>query len=165
VILGDCNDKVSEIADGIPRGALTLAFIDPTGLHAYFETVATLSERGRVDLLLLFADAYDIVRNVELYKENPQSNLDRVLGPHSNWRSKWDALDTWESGKVRRMFAGIYKEQLRRHLGYKVFGEYTIRRAKGALYRLIYASKHERGLEFWDKITRKDKGGQRHLFQ
>lgn len=163
VISGDCNEKVSEVAADIPRGALTLAFIDPTGLHARFETVATLSERGRVDLLVLFADAYDIVRNVELYNDNPQSNLDQVLGPDSNWRPKWEALETRSSARVRKMFAGIYREQLRRHLGYKVFGEHTISGPKGALYRLIYASKHERGLEFWDKITKKDKGGQRHL--
>jgi len=163
VIPGDCNEKVGEVAGEIPRGALTLAFIDPTGLHARFEMVANLSAKGRVDLLVLFADAYDIVRNVELYRQDPQSNLDQVLGPHSNWRSNWDALETRSSGKIRKMFAEIYRGQLRDHLGYKVFGEYTIKGPKGALYRLIYASKHERGLEFWEKITAKDKNRQKNL--
>ena len=58
VIPGDCNENVAQVAGEIPRGALTLAFIDPTGLHARFEMVANLSAKGRVDLLVLFADAY-----------------------------------------------------------------------------------------------------------
>jgi hypothetical protein len=117
-----------------------------------------------VDLLLLFADAYDIVRNVELYKQDPHSNLDEVLGPDSNWRDKWDLLDNWRSTNVRRMFADIYKEQLRRHLGYRQFGEQVMCCTRGALYRLIYATKHERGLEFWNKIAGKEPGGQKRLF-
>lgn len=32
------------------------------------------------------------------------------------------------------------------------------------LYQIIFASKHERGLEFWNKVTKKDRGGQRDLF-
>jgi three-Cys-motif partner protein len=65
VFAGDCNELAQHVASMIPDRALTLAFIDPTGLHAWFETIATLSERGRVDLLVLFADAYDIQRNLD----------------------------------------------------------------------------------------------------
>jgi hypothetical protein len=32
------------------------------------------------------------------------------------------------------------------------------------LYTLVYASKHERGLDFWDKIAHKEPSGQRTLF-
>ncbi len=42
----------------------------------------------------------------------------------------------------------------------KVFGEEVIKGKNGPLYRLVFASKHERGLEFWDKITKKELGGQ-----
>ena len=57
----------------------------------------------------------------------------------------------------------LKKAQLKRQLGYTVFGEMPMPR-KGPIYRLIYASKHERGLEFWDKVTRKELGGQMDLF-
>ena len=63
---GDCNERIHDATALIPDRALTLAFVDPTGLDARFETIATLSSRGRVDLLILFADAYDVVRNVDL---------------------------------------------------------------------------------------------------
>jgi len=165
VFLGDCNESVSQIASAIPDGALTLAFVDPTGLHARFDTIAHLSRRGAVDLLVLFADRHDIVRNVELYDEQGrESNLDQVLGPDSEWRSHWRRLGNQNAENVSKMFAEIYRRQLRDHLGYTRSAEKTMYSAKGPLYRLIYASKHERGLEFWDKITKKDVSGQKDLF-
>ena len=166
VLQGDCNELVHQVTAMIPDRALTLAFIDPTGLHASFETISTLAKRGRVDLLVLFADAYDIQRNVEaVYEPNPNSNLDNVLGPGSNWREKWNGLDDKRGDNVRKLFADLYKNQLSRHLGYKVFAEETMRSVNsGPLYRIIYASKHERGLDFWEKATKKYASGQKRLF-
>ncbi len=161
---GDCNKRVRDIVAEIPAKALTLAFIDPTGLHAHFETIRVLASRGRVDLLILFADAYDIVRNVDTYYRNPNSNLDRVLGPDSGWRREWDGLENRSSSNIRKMFADIYRRQLGRHLRYRAFGEEIVTCKRGALYRLVYASKHERGLEFWNKISNKDPSGQKRLF-
>jgi len=163
VFVGDCNELVQQTASVIPDRALTLAFVDPTGLHAWFETIATLSERGRVDLLLLFADAYDIQRNLSRYWDDRHSNLDRVLGPGVDWRPEWERLENRSSTYVRRMFADLYKGQMRRLLGYRVFGEQPMSSAKGVLYRLIYASKHERGLDFWHKATKKYASGQKRF--
>ncbi len=160
IIKGDCNEQIHDVAAMIPDRALTLAFVDPTGLDARFETIATLSRRGRVDLLILFADAYDVVRNVDLYRQQSNSRLDQVLGPDSDWQTMWDQLDNRCRGNVRRKFADVYCRQLERHLGYKQFGKETIMKGTMPLYTLIYASKHERGLEFWDKIATKDPGGQ-----
>src|SRR5258706_1695949 len=70
VFAGDCNSVVHKIANMIPPRALTLAFIDPEGLHARFDTIKALAARGRVDLLILFADRMDIVRNVDLYEKH-----------------------------------------------------------------------------------------------
>jgi three-Cys-motif partner protein len=165
VFRGDCNVCVEQIASRIPDGALTLAFIDPTGLHARFDTIARLSQRGRVDLLVLFADRNDIVRNVDLYEhQGADSNLDQVLGPDSNWRDAWKQLTNRTAPNISKMFADIYKNQLKRHLGYIECAEKTMSSAQGPKYRLMYASKHERGLEFWHKITKKDVHGQREMF-
>jgi three-Cys-motif partner protein len=164
VVVGDCNEQITRIKAMIPPRVLTLAFVDPTGLHAGFQTLATLAHDGRVDFLVLFADGMDIVRNVELYRQQTESNLDFVLGAGSDWRRRWDALEQRTSGRVRDLFAGIFKEQFRRHLSYEAFSEYTICAAHGALYRLIYASKSERGLEFWHKATAKEAGGQKRWF-
>jgi three-Cys-motif partner protein len=160
VLKGDCNLLIKEVVKLIPERALTLAFIDPTGLDARFETIDTLSQSGRVDLLILFADAYDVVRNVDLYRQQSDSKLDQVLGPKSNWQEMWDTLENRCRGNIRRKFADIYKKQLKKHLGYIKFGDVTIKNGNTPLYTLIYASKHERGLDFWNKIANRDPSGQ-----
>ena len=87
VFSGDCNELIEKVIQEIPDRSLTLAFIDPEGLDARFETIRQLTTNRRVDLLILFADAYDIVRNVELlYFNDPNSKLDQVLGQDSGWR-------------------------------------------------------------------------------
>lgn len=163
VITGDCNERIHEIVRTIPDGALTLAFIDPPGLHAHFETLRVLAAKGRVDLLILFADAVDALRNVDTFEVQEDSRLDLVLGPESKWRERREEMNKCNADSLRRLLASIYQDQLR-SLGYTVFGERVMRFRNGPLYRLVFASKHERGLEFWDKVTRKDKGGQRGLF-
>jgi three-Cys-motif partner protein len=164
VLQGDCNSLIDQVASNIPVGSLTLAFIDPEALDHRFETIERLAEAGAVDMLLLFADAYDIVRNIERYVENPNSKLDRVLGPGADWRPGYQSLGNLESATIREYFATVYKKQLSARLGYKGFSEKVITRRGVPLYRLIYASKHSRGLDFWEKILKKDKQGQGDLF-
>lgn len=164
VFPGDCNVVVKDITADIPLRALTLAFIDPEALHVRFETIETLASRGQVDLLILLADRMDIVRNVDRYFQQPHSNLDKFLGPNSSWREKWPQLMNRTGENICKLFADEYKAQLERHLGYRVFGEKTMQSSRGPIYRLLYASKHERGLEFWNKVTRKELGGQTEMF-
>lgn len=162
VFCGDCNERIGEIAAEIPDGALTVAFVDPTGLHADFSTIETLTTNRQVDLLILFADRMDIVRNVELYEQQTDSNLDRVLGPDSDWRSRWQACDSTAPSDVARLFLDIYQDQLRRHLNYEYFGDEVIAKHQNVpLYRLLYASRHERGLDFWAKITSRERESDR----
>jgi len=166
VLPGDCNKLAEKVASMIPDRALTLAFIDPTGLHAHFKTIQTLSTDRRADLLILFADRQDIVRNVETYaKQGSASNLDKVLGPDSNWQELWRELPNHTSEKVCDLFTEIYKRQLERHLGYRFFEQETMSSSQSPLYKLIFASKSERGLDFWQKATRKHASGQGRLFE
>ena len=139
VFRGDCNQEISEIVSEIPQGALTLAFIDPEKLDDLkFETLRVLSGCGRVDLLILFPIAYDVIRNVELYYfPNENSKLDLFLGPNSNWREKWKALGNTQGPAARNFFANLYKDQLKSQLGYQEFGDKTIDGNHGPLYRLI----------------------------
>jgi three-Cys-motif partner protein len=164
VLQGDCNKLISRVIEEIPDRALTLAFIDPEGLDAQFDTISALTTNRRVDLVVLFADAYDIVRNVELYMNDPKSKLDLTLGPESRWRDLWKALGNQNGTNTREMFAKIYMNQLHRHLGYDQFDQHVIKSDHGPLYRLIYASKSPTGLNFWDTATAKDEKGQMDLF-
>jgi three-Cys-motif partner protein len=163
VFTGDCNESVHEIASRIPDHGLTLAFVDPEGLDVRFETLRALTERGRVDLLVLLPDSMDIVRNIKLYLQEP-SKLDLFLGPDSRWRERYRKLGSASRDKLRDLFTDLFKVQLRRHLGYRKFSHKTMKWRQMPLYRVVYASKHERGLEFWNKIAKKDRRGQRRLF-
>lgn len=158
---GDCNERVSDIIYEIPRGALTLAFIDPTGLHVHFQTIKKLSDR-RADLLILFPDAVDVNRNIETYLPQPNSNLDLVLGPDSKWRDKWKELGSCDGLNTRRIFAKLYREQLRQ-LGYSSFGDKVISRRGNPLYRLVFASKDKTALKFWHEALKGDVRNQRQL--
>lgn len=162
---GDCNQNIGLVTDAIPKGALTVAFLDPTGLHLHFQTVQRLSKHGPVDLLILFPDAVDILRNVEhTYFDQPESNLDKVLGANSNWRERKEQLSTAEGTRVRQLFAEIYREQLQDQAGYRYFADEVIRGPSGPLYRLVYCTKHKQGLDFWYKSLQKDSRGQSRLF-
>ncbi|MFH1265456.1 MAG: three-Cys-motif partner protein TcmP [Planctomycetota bacterium] len=164
MLTGNCNELISDIVSMIPAGSLTLAFVDPKGLDAKFATIATLSQHRKVDLVVLFADAYDIPRNVEQhYRHDTNSKLDQVLGPQSGWRVRLDQLSNPTGANKRKLFREIYEEQLRRHLRYTHFRLKPIECPRGLIYTLVYASRHKRGLEFWDKALGKEPSGQRTL--
>ncbi len=153
---GDCNLEIDSIALQIPRGALTLAFLDPTGLHLDMETVRKLSQCGAVDLLILFPDAVDVVRNLEAYFRSENSRLDVVLGAGSCWKDRFQALGNAGGREIRDLFEQIYISQLTKVARYTHFGSKVINGDKGPLYKLVYASKDERGLDFWNKSIEKE---------
>lgn len=164
LVRGDCNARIEEITQHIPPRALTLAFIDPNDIGVHFETLRALASGRQCDFLMLFADATDLARNVDLYERTSDSKLDAMFGPNSGWRDAWAALPDQSGPKKRQFFARMYQQQIARVLGYKGFREKVINGPHGPMYNLIYASKHERGLEFWDKVTKKDRQGQTELF-
>jgi three-Cys-motif partner protein len=163
VLKGDCNELIDKVIDLIPERSLTLAFIDPKGLDAKFSTIEKLAKLRRVDIVALFADAYDITRNIHIYREEPNSKLDQVLGPGSGWREKLDKLPN-PQGFQRKLFAEIYMDQLKCHLGYIEMNSQTISGNNGPLYSLIYASNHQLGLKFWIEALGKNVHGQKRLF-
>ncbi len=164
VLTADCNERIGDIVDLVPARSLVLAFIDPTGLDAKFATIQTLSEGRRADLVILFADAYDMPRNLEQhYRHDPNSKLDQVLGPDSRWRERLDELRNPTGTNKRKLFRQIYQHQLRRRLGYTHFGDKPIKSPRGPIYTLVYASEHKLGLKFWNEALKKEPSGQRTL--
>ena len=105
------------------------------------------------------------MRNADHYYFNqPESNLDRVLGPDSDWRRKKVDLANADASALRQLFASIYEDQLRNLAGYEYFANEVICGPAGPLYRLVYATKHFRGLDFWNKSVKKELSGQLRLF-
>jgi three-Cys-motif partner protein len=164
VIVGDCNTEIAKLVARIPPRSLTLAFIDPEGLHVNFETLRLLTTDRQIDVAVLFADRMDIVRNVTLYAGQSQSNLDRFLGPNIDWRTSWRNLANQNPENICQLFGDIFRSQLETELGFTEFSDTVYKAGQKPIYRIIYASKHPLGGKFWGEISKIDRGGQQTMF-
>lgn len=151
VLLGNANDRIRDIVAQIPPKSLSVAFLDPYNLGLHFSTLQALSER-RSDLIIFFPDHLDVLRNWKAYyKDQYESNLDRVLGPDVPWRSVLENTPPQNRiEQLRRMYEGQI-----RTLGYTQFEYERISMPSGPpLYRLIFCSRHEAGAKIWRGISR-----------
>lgn len=160
LLLGDANVRVSEIIEHVPSNALSLAFLDPYGLHLDYATLKVLAQR-RVDLIIFFPDYLDAVRNAgEYYEGDPDSNLTRVLGT-DEWET---ALHGSRPGQKAEIFRQVYFKQIEA-LGYRYCDFERIRGRDGhPLYVLIFCCRHEVGLKIWRGIVQKKRDGQWTMF-
>lgn len=155
LLRGNANDVVHDVVALLPPRALTLAFLDPWGLHLHFETLRSLSQR-RVDLIIFFPDHMDALRNWKIYRGKTDSNLDQVVGTAA-W---YDAIKSHPRDQWADALTRFYIDQIRT-LGYRYFNHERITRHDGRrLYRLIFCSRHERGGEIWRRVALRKPGGQ-----
>ncbi|UCC28720.1 MAG: three-Cys-motif partner protein TcmP [Phycisphaerales bacterium] len=157
VLQGDANQKVHQSVAEIPPQTLSLAFLDPYGLHLNYETVQVLSAR-RVDFIVFFPDHLDALRNCKyVYRNTPNSNLDRFLGPEVNWHSALNAAPQTKWAEVLRK---LYCGQIRR-LGYTKFESERICVKGRPLYLLIFCSQHPVAAKLWRGVSSKKPDDQR----
>jgi three-Cys-motif partner protein len=104
-------------------------------------------------------------------EQDANTRIDLFFGTRS-WRDIYTTKLKSGQGDIHRLLIDLYKSRLH-ELGYQEvrqgqeFGgdEPLMRNAKQApLYRLLFASKHELGQDFWRKVTRRDLYGQARLF-
>lgn len=159
VIRGNANENVEEVVRQIPSGSLTLCFLDPFGLQLEFSTVKMLSQR-RSDLIIFFPDRLDALRNCEyVYKDNPNSNLDKFLGPSVNWRDQFDATPKEEWARLLRK---LYETSIKT-LGYTKFETERIYAKNNPLYLLVFCSTHPLAAKLWRSVSEKKPDGQRTI--
>lgn len=157
IICGNSNEKISEITQEIPKSALSVAFLDPYGLHLDLETIRHLSILN-IDLIIFFPDHIDALRNWKIvYQDDLNSNLDRVLGT-DNWRDirKEHPPDKWADELIK-----LYQRQLQT-LGFKHFDYERITQPNGVkLYKLMFCTRVPIALNIWGRIASSKPGGQR----
>lgn len=159
VLRGDANARIQELLAAIPaQRALSIAFVDPFGLHFDFKTAEALATR-RCDLIVLLADNMDALRNwARYYLNNLDSPLDRFLG-EPGWRELFAAQGSGLAARLRDR----YVERLQ-SLDYKHFGFQRVENSnKSDIYTLLFASRSDVGLRFWNAAASKDEGGQQKL--
>ena len=148
IIHGDANANIDEVVAEIPPRALSLAFMDPYGLHLHFSTVKALAAR-RADLIVFFPDRLDALRNWKIYDTKPNSNLDRFLGEGVDWRA--GLLET-PKDRWAEVLRNLYVGQLRT-LGYEHFEYERVFAERKPLYLLIFCSHHEAGARIWRGVA------------
>jgi three-Cys-motif partner protein len=171
---GDCNDLVNDIVAHIKQDdwhSLNLAFLDPEGMELRWETVAKLATVQRMDLIINYPQ-YGLNLNMrQAFETTGQTRVDDFFGGQK-WRKIYQ---DWQKGRappgLHRRLIDFYRERLQ-DLGYtevlrddQVGDEPLIRNARrrAPLYRLLFASKHPLGHDFWHKVTRRDVHGQARL--
>jgi three-Cys-motif partner protein len=164
---GDCNKIIDEIISRIPLKALSLAFIDPTGLHFNFPTVQKLATR-KIDLVITFPQGMAIDRNIKKFLKKKSSPLDEWIGDEE-WRNLYyKELKGERDETVEKGIIGYYGKKLEA-LGYqevKMGDEILVRstRKRLPLYCLLFACKHPLGHKLWQEIGKIEPTGQRRFY-
>lgn len=133
--------------------------IDPTAFQFRFESLRRLTRDVRLDLIIIFMTGF-----VRRFIGTPAFGrpLDGFFGT-DRWR-ELIAQDTGRARTIYRALLDLYEGQLRA-LGYLHVNDFSrIAQSRGAtLYHIVFASKHPRGKEFFQKIGQKGRSGQRRL--
>lgn len=171
----DCNNAIKKIITEIGQDypfSLNLAFLDPEGLELKWDTIVALGSIKRMDLIVNYPQNA-ISRNIGIcFEKPPPTIMDEFFG-NSDWRSVYEPFHAEpEKPGLHRALMDYFKAQLVK-LDYvqtirddETGDEPLIRNSKrnAPMYRLLFASKHELGNEFWQKITRRNIYGQRSLW-
>lgn len=169
VLEGDCNAPgvIQQLrAEAHQTGTLTLAFLDMLGTDVTFETIRALSAHCRMDLLITL-QINDLVRNADLARGGPQrERFDAFFGTDA-----W--VDVVQQQTTRQMpgtdlataLMDLYVAQLATIEYAHVYPLQRVMRntTQAPLYRLLLASKHLLGAEFFGKISAIESSGQRGL--
>jgi spore photoproduct lyase len=167
IIQGDCNKKIDEIVTEIPGKSLSLAVVDPTGLHIKFDTLQKLTKDRRIDLVITYPEGMDIKRNLSKYIKRPHSILDDYIGD-KDWRLLFPKnikdINQMTSANIEKNLIDHYKKNLTK-LSYKEIksgDEILIKSSQKRLplYYLLFASKHPLGYKFWKEISKITPTGQ-----
>ena len=150
----DCNLVVGELLQKLPSDSLDFCFIDPFKWEVNFNSVLKLTENRRMDLAITFH-----IGSIKRVADNPPQEL-KDFFPDPSWQQEYEKAG--ETGKLTgRVLLDSYECGLR-NLGYKEIKDYIlmVNKTNVPLYYLIFASKHKRGAEFWDKIAGRSEAGQ-----
>jgi three-Cys-motif partner protein len=178
--VGNANQIVQQIVNQIqqidkPRlpgkwSSLNLAFLDTDGLELEWNTVRCLASLYTMDLIIYYSQ-YGLNINLKnCYQAKDETDIDRFFGT-DEWRKIYERwMPKASFGGIHRELIDLYKSNLS-ELGYADIHEQEagcepiMKNTKQApLYRLIFASKHKRGKDFWNKVTERDLYGNKRLF-
>jgi three-Cys-motif partner protein len=157
----DCNDAARVIADSgeldSPR-TLGLAVIDPTAFQIRLDALEYMTQGRRIDLIVTLMTSH-----LRRFIGEPgfERSLDGFFGS-TGWRDIAEVRAA--GGKVTyRKLLDFYAERLK-SIGYKVVDDdVNILNSRQTIYHLVFATKDDRGADFFKKISRRRFTGQGKL--
>lgn len=134
------------------HGLISFCFIDPFAADLDFQVIKTLGTRFKMDFLILLMLGRDIRTNFRRYYDNPNDTRIAALIDEPNWREEWDREGHSQRYLIRFLLRKF--DAAMTQIGYhathpaeshpiRVIGK------KVFLYSLVFYSKHELGVKFW----------------
>ncbi len=167
-VVGDYQNVSSILTEirKLPANNLNLLFVDPTECNVPFHAIQSIIlTLGQVDLIVNVSIGTDVSRNVRRAILEPglaktKGKYEAFLGSPGflSQDSVIEAAKKEQSNALRKLFADAYQSKLV-DLGYSHFDARLIRH----YYYLLFASKHPKGLEFWNKACMYAPSGQKEL--
>ncbi len=168
---GDCNAKIAEVIDNIPRDGPCFVFLDPPSPALEWATVARLAtvqvtyQKRKPELLILFPYDMGIARMLpvdqdptDIWGPTTEEQISGVMPDEFTWRAIYEARQRGGFGadEQRRRFLYLYWAGLK-DLGYKyVLGPRVIRSSmRRPLYSLYFASDHDAGRKIMQSVFKK----------
>jgi len=150
----DCNLVIDDLLKKLPTGSLDFCFIDPFKWEINFSSIRKLTQKRRMDLAITFH-----IGSIKRAANNPPQELIYFF-PESDWQHEYQEARA-SNRPVGRIMLDAYESGLR-SLGYKEINHYVLEKntKNVPLYYLIFASKHQRGVDFWNKVTIRSGSGQ-----
>jgi three-Cys-motif partner protein len=155
-VAGDCNQKINEVMERIPKGdsVLSFCFADPFDLSIKFSTVRRMASR-RTDFLLILALNMDGSRAAVYYARPSNQKIDEFLGL-PDWRAKWSLAEATKL-PFPRFLADLFSKQME-GIGYLPVPFYQMKQIRTdfnqPLYHLALFSKHRRAYDFWGEVLK-----------
>jgi three-Cys-motif partner protein len=158
-IEGDCNKRVDEILNAIPKfhgsyRGLTFCFVDPYKTSdLQFSTIKALAGALYIDFLVLIPSFMDINRNPVPYTKEDSPVIDSFLGDDS-WRECWEYSEDRLYDKFGNFIADAFGHRMAL-LGYRYDGINDMELIRMGikqnlpLYHLAFFSRNDLGLRFW----------------
>jgi three-Cys-motif partner protein len=166
VSTGDANKAhyaLKEVAGLGPR--YMCAVIDPASAVYEWEAFEALAYTEKaLDTLVLFPDAMDLGRGLPYYlRQGKGDKLDRCFGPVG--MREWREIAR-QAAHPESALRALYENQMRSLIGLEVGRPRTVTRTgtKMALYRLVFGSRNQKGIDIWNDICRRTRDEQYEMF-
>jgi three-Cys-motif partner protein len=150
----NCNEIIDELIQKLPLDSLDFCFIDPTNWQINFDSIRRLTEKRQMDIAVTF----HVGAMKRIASEPTQDLLD--FFPDSSCQQEYEEAREMHRSTGRALLDAY--EQGLKNLGYVGIKDYVLETntRNVPLYHLIFASKHPKGAEFWDKIALRSEAGQ-----